>query len=198
MFRVLHHGIKGGEKYPEKVRHFCLALLSYSSRAYQFIRNRFNNHLPSLKTIQNWFANSDINSDPGINGKHLERLKKIAEDYEMKHQRQLMCSLVFDEMHIRQQVCWSLHQMDYIGYINYGQKTDQKTIAKQAIVFLLNGIDVNLEFPVVYYFIDELVAAERATLLEEVIAIVTKCGIKITNLTFDGHSCNTCVRNTWR
>lgn len=28
LFRVLHHGVKGGQKYPEKVRHFCLGLIT--------------------------------------------------------------------------------------------------------------------------------------------------------------------------
>lgn len=45
-------------------------------------------------------------------------------------------------------------------------------------------------FPLGYYFINELVAADRKHLLENVIAIATRCGIKITNLTFDGHSAN--------
>lgn len=85
----------------------------------------------------------------------------MAEEFATKHQRKLMCSLVFDEMSIRQQVMWSLHQLDYIGYINYGKDTEnpenpQNIIAKQAIVFVLNGIDVNFEFPVAYYFIDTL------------------------------------------
>lgn len=143
-----------------------------------------------MKTIQNWFANSDISSEPGLQDRQLERLKKIAEDYKIKHGRELMCSLIFDEMHIRQQVCWSVHQMDYIGYANYGAKTNVKTVAKQVIVFLLNGIDVNFEFSVAYWFIDELVAKDRQTLLNRVVATVTRCGVKITNITFDGHSAN--------
>lgn len=191
LFRILHHGVKSGEKYPEKVRHFCLGLVSYSSRAYQFVRKTFHNHLPNLSTIQKWFANSDVRGDPGILEETMNRLRKIAEDFKTKNQRELMCSLVFDEMHIRQQVCWSLHRLEYVGYAGYGQKPGEEQImAKQAIVFVLNGIDVNFEFPVAYYFIDELDKNGRKDLLPEVIATVTRCGIRIINLTFDGHSSN--------
>lgn len=132
-----------------------------------------------------------------IDDRHMERLKKIAESYKLENKRNLMCSLVYDEMHIRQQVCWSVHEMKYVGHVNYGSNHEEddenqtkNIIAKQAIVFLLNGIDVTFEFPLGYYFINELVAADRKHLLENVIAIATRCGIKITNLTFDGHSAN--------
>lgn len=189
---MLHHGNKSGEKYPEKVRHFCLGLITYSTRAYSFVRTNFHNHLPALSTIRSWFANSDIQGESGIQEKTMDRLKKVAEEFKNKHGYELMCSLIYDEMHVRQQVVFSLQKMDYVGYTDYGQsKTNgQKNIAKQAVVFLLNGIEVNLEFPVAYHFIDELNMNERKNLIIEIIESVTRCGIKITNLTFDGHPAN--------
>lgn len=189
LFRVLHHGNKGGTKYPESVRRFSLGLVSHSARAYQFVRKSFNNHLPSPKTIQQWFANSDIRGEPGIQLDQMERLKKIAQEFKKKHNRPLMCSLVFDEIHIRQQVVWSVSDMEYTGYANYGTEST-RTIAKQAIVFLLNGIEVSFEFPLCYYFIHELKAPERQKMLEPVIAAVTDCEIKLTNITCDGLSSN--------
>lgn len=67
----------------------------------------------------------------------MERLQKIAEEFKTKHRRELMCSLIFDEIHVRQQVLFSLQQMNYIGYADYGQASEngQKNMAKQAIVF---------------------------------------------------------------
>lgn len=164
----------------------------HSSRAYEYVRKRFHNHLPNIKTIRNWFANSDIRSDPGIQEDHMERLRKIANDFEKKHNRKLMCSLVFDEMNIRQQIFWSSHHLDYIGYVNFGQdpESEKNTIAKQAIVFVLNGIEVNFEFPIAYYFIDTLNKHQRKHLLNNIIATIVRCGIKVTNVTFDGLSGN--------
>lgn len=189
---MLHHGIKGGEKYPKKVRHFCLGLSYHSPRTYDYVRKQFHNHLPHRKTISSWFLNSDLRSDPGIQDSQIEKLKKIAADYQAKHQRKLMCCLMFDEIHLRQQICWSFQQMRYAGYTNISEISIENpekkldNVAKQAIVFLLNGIDINFEFPDAYYFINEMTAKDRKNLLAEVIAMVSRCGIKITNLTFDG------------
>lgn len=74
-----------------------------------------------------------------------------------------MGSLVFDEMHIGQQLFFSSQQLDFDGFVNYGQdpEKEEKTIAKQAITFILNGIDANFEFPLAYYFIDSLNAQHR-------------------------------------
>lgn len=66
----------------------------------------------------------------------------------------------------------------------------EKRIAKQAIVFVLQGIDVNFEFPVSYELISELDSNQRKDLIHEVIVAITKCGIRITNITFDGHASN--------
>lgn len=49
----------------------------------------------------------------------LNRLTKIAADYEKKHERKLMVSLVFDEMYIKQQIYWSHNEFEYAGWKNY-------------------------------------------------------------------------------
>lgn len=193
LFRVLHHGVKSGRKYPPEVRHFCISLLSLSPRAYRLIRRTFNNHLPSEVTIRSWFSQSDVRGDPGIQSETLIRLTKIAKDFEKKHDRKLLASLVFDEMYIKQQVYWSRDEMKYAGLKNYGEMSGddvEKNIAKQAIVFMLNGIEVNFEFPFAYNFINELDKSQRSDLLSNVITAITDCGIKITNITFDGHAGN--------
>lgn len=192
MLRVLHCGIKSGEKYPVNIRQFCLALTYHSPRAYEHVRKTFNNHLPDTKTIRRWYANSDIKSDPGIQKEHMDRLKKIAHDFKSKHNRKLMCSLVFDEMHIRQQVLWSMHEFNFSGFANYGQSSEceENEIAKQAIVFILKGIEANFEFPIAYYFINKLTKYQRENLVRDIIETVIHCDIKITNLTFDGLAAN--------
>lgn len=189
---VLHGGIKGGKKYSDETRHFCLALHYYSPRTYEYVRKVFHNHLPHPKTIQQWYANSDVRGDPGLQDDTMKRLTKIAQQYELDRGRKLLCSLVFDEMHIRSQVFWNLQQLEYVGFNNYRDNPDfdQKRIAKQAIVFFLNGIDVNFEFPVAYLLIDKLKKEQKKTLLEPIIKAISDCGVRITNLTFDGDASN--------
>lgn len=198
LLRILHCGIKGGEKYPENVRNFCLSLNYYSPRAYEHIRKTFHNHLPHPKVMKMWYRNSNVRGESGIQEDHMEKLKKIAKDFKEENGYEMACCLIFDEMSIRKQVFWSFQQLNYIGYIEdeeiyqneQNEQKKTKKVAKQAIVFLLNGIYCSFEFPVAYYFIDTLDKYQRNKLLDKVVRAVTECGIDITNITFDGYSSN--------
>lgn len=86
--------MKGGAKYSEMARRFCFTLHYHSPRAYEFVRESFQNHLPHPKTIQSWYVNSDVNGQPGVQADHMAKLKKIAADFEKQNNSQIHCSLV--------------------------------------------------------------------------------------------------------
>lgn len=212
-------GVKKGEKYPEIVRQFCLSIHYYSPRAYDYIREMFNNNLPHPKTMQMWYKNSDVSGEQGLNSAHLAKLKKIVEEHKSKTQNSnLVCSLIFDEMNIRQQILWNNHDDLYDGFVTTAdaivtndttdttdsttETAEAETVAaadidrseakraKQIILFILNGINYCLEFPVGYWVIETLDKYKRKGLLLEVIKAVTNAGIKILNITFDGYLSN--------
>lgn len=58
--------------------------------------------------------------------------------------------------------------------------------ANQAIVFMLKGLNKNFKLPIAYEFIRSINTYQRADLLMATIKRITKCGIRIANLTFDG------------
>lgn len=128
---------------------------------------------------------------------HFDRLKKIANNFSVSEQKKMICSLIFDEMHIRQQVFWSRNHSDYVGIVEDNRNEDQNgsvhktAIVKQVIVFYLNGINTKFEYPVAYYLIEELNSMQRKDLMVEIISAITECGIRISNVTFDGLYCNT-------
>lgn len=194
-------GIDRFEKYSPTVRRFCLSLHYHSPRAYQFIRNEFNNNLPTVKTIQSWYSQSDMKGEPGIQPDHINRLKRIATNIKEKHKTSIICSLVFDEVNIRQQVYWSKEQSKYVGLVEAVEEhvpedqnndnNEDKIQVKQIILFFLNGININFQHPVAYYPIDKLDAAQRKEILLKIITAVTsECNIRISNVTFDGLACN--------
>lgn len=93
--------------------------------------------------------------------------------------------------------------MKYVGYTSYPTKdvplidpenlesasehVPEAAIAKQAIVFMLCGLNKHFQYPVAYHFIDQKMdASDRNILLKEVIIRVSECNVKISNLTFDG------------
>lgn len=198
-------GIKSGEKYPEDVRRFCFNVSYHSPAAYEIMRTQFKNHLPHTRTIKAWYQQSDISGEPGIHQETLNRLKLIVSEMD----EPLICALIFDEMYIRTQVQYDQHKMKYVGYVSYperpipirevdplgdvtvSQDIPEARIAKQAIVFMLSGLNKHFKFPVAYHFIDQKIDSDdRVNLLTEVIDKVSECGVNISNLTFDGLRAN--------
>lgn len=96
-------------------------------------------------------------------------------------------------MYIRKQVLWCNQSQKYVGNISYGPKIEEQSllpIANQAIVFMLTGLNQELEFPVGYHFISNLDAEAKADLFKKVIIKITECEIIIKNITFDGLQSN--------
>lgn len=102
--------------------------------------------------------------------------------------QELVCSLSYDEMAIRQhyEYCKKTHQ--FIGNVSYGEDRDK--IAKEAIIFLVHGINARIQVPVGYHFIHSLDGTDRMKLLLDVLAELFKIGVIISNVTFDGHTAN--------
>lgn len=179
------HGNKHLERYPPKVRKFCLTAHFYSPKLYSFIRDQFNNHLPHPDTIRKWYSNSNTPGDAGFEKNTYDRLRKIVNDM---NGEPLIVSLIFDEMYIRKQIYWCNRTHKYMGHITYGSNPNESElpIAKQIIVFFLSGLNKFFEFPVGYHLIGTLSSEQKAELVLDVIKIVTECGVRIANLTFDG------------
>lgn len=138
-----------------------------------------------------WYRNCNLDSESGI-GKHsLEALKKKAEDMK-KNDEQLVVSLSFDEMAIRRNLMWCRTSNRFIGLIDRGKGKDNEDfkLATNSIVFMVCGINTYFEQPMAYFFIQTLNANERTSLVQEVIAEITKLGIKVANITFDGLKSN--------
>lgn len=174
-------------KYPANVCEFCLQLSYISQRAYEFVRGTFNNNLPAKCTIRAWYANSDFSSSPGVNHKALESLEmKVAEKKVMGEE--LICSLCVDEMSIRQHVQWCGSQKILLGYPTYGDNdtTNDLKCAKQAIVFMLCGVNERFQLPFAYHFASSIDGKQRAKLLEDIYVEISKTGIILLNITSDG------------
>lgn len=183
----LQKGISRGEKYPKSVRLFCLKLHFYSPRAYQFVRNEFENCLPHASTIKSWYRNSDIDSQPGISQNSLSILEKKAIELKQNNQK-LVCSLTFDEMSIRKHCQWCSKTKRFLGNVTYGDNLEK--IANNAIVFLVNGINAKIQVAVAFEFITTINACQRKNLLLEILAQLCAHDIIISNITFDGLPAN--------
>lgn len=208
IIECLIHGISSQEKYSEAVRQFCLTLHYHSPRAYVFIREYFNKHLPHPSTIRAWYANSDLHTEPSvINANCLNILRKKVAEKEANDEK-LVISLMFDEMHIRKHVQWSNKHRKLIGYANVKQNEyeneDQQPfdedvsnttrkkpeVANQALVFIANAVNDSFQLPIVYHFIRSMNAEEKKNVTEKVIEELIDCGVVVSNLTMDGFKTN--------
>lgn len=177
-------------KYNPKIRTFALTLHFYSPKGYKYVRSIFNNALPSVSTIRKWY--SVIDGKPGFSSEAFTVLKCKANEANIKGQEILGC-LIFDEMAIRKQIEYEQHTDEPIGCVNFGTNdigTDTTKYAKEVLVFLVAGVSEKFKIPVAYFLISGLKSAEKAALLQEVILLVSKTGVKIVGLTFDGLASN--------
>lgn len=188
--RCLINGIPSGVKYPANIREFCLQLSYISQRAYEFLRISFNKNLPDKSTIRAWYANSDFSSPPGVNEKALQSLEiKIAEKTAIGSE--LICSISVDEMSIRKHIQWCNSNKKMLGFATYGgNSSDKQQYAKQAIVFMLCGVNARFQLPFAYHFVSSINGTQRADLLKEVYSALKHTGIVAQNITSDGLPAN--------
>lgn len=124
-------------KYSPALRSFALTLHYYSSKAYNYVRKVFNLSLPHPGTIRNWYK--VIDGNPGFTTESLEALKLMAGNKKSP----LYCCLMMDEMAIRRKIEWDGKKFQ--GYVDFGGglDTDEVPEAKEALVFMVTGINAN-------------------------------------------------------
>lgn len=121
LIRCMLFGVPHRTKYPEIVRRFCLNIYYLSVRAYEAIRATFDNKLPHTSTVRSWYANSNMNCEPGISTTCIEILEQKAKTKKSEGD-QLLVSICFDEMHIRKhfQYCNTSKEMSGVHQIIVG------------------------------------------------------------------------------
>lgn len=159
--------------------------------AYQYVREKFNKNLPHVSTIRKWYANANTGGKSGITEEAIAYLKHIAA--EMKSTgKDLLISLSFDEMAIRQHVQWNDSTKKFMGFVDIGEKDKNGAypIAKNALVFMVNGLNQSFSLPVAYYFVTHLNAQQKKDLVLEIVTKITQAECKTLNITFDGLASN--------
>lgn len=178
--------------YSQSIRTFALTLNVLSPRAYNYIRQKFNNNIPHPSTLRKWYANSSSNGQPGLSADSLQLLSKLAEKFKSEGSI-LYVSLSFDEMNIRRHVQYCDASKKFVGNITYGsvpRNAKYFPVANNAIVFMVNGINVKFNIPVAMHFINCLQSHEKAALISIVVEALTKIGLKIIVVLFDGLGTN--------
>lgn len=207
LIRCFLFGIPPRSKYPEIVRRFCLNIYYLSVRAYECLRSTFDDNLPHSATVRSWYANSDLNCEPGISPSCLKILEKKAAD-KAKEGSKLLISICFDEMYIRKRFQWNNTAKYMEGFPTYGpgaedsnrpkdveNKTDLSSLmlseaANQVIVYMAIGINDNFKLPFAYHFVMSLNGEEKAKLMSSITDSMARIGVIVVNIVFDGCQSN--------
>ena len=110
--------------------------------------------------------------------------------------REVICSLMLDEMAIKKHISWDGRK--YHGYVDLGNEVidDSLPAAKDALVFMVVSLNESWKVPCGYFFVDGLSGAERANLVKICIQRLHDVGVKVISLTCDGPSCHFSMLST--
>lgn len=97
--RLLKKQQKG--KYPPELRQFALTLNFYPKKAYEYVRQKFSNVLPHIRTLASWVATVD--ASPGFMLEAKNALQIKATEANLKGYK-MLCNLILDEMSIRKKI----------------------------------------------------------------------------------------------
>lgn len=145
--------------------------------------------LPHQSTIRRWLSSS--NCRPGISVDALTQISEMCKEASARGET-FMFSLVTDEMAIMKNV--EFDGKELVGFVDVGERNDldyrNNTEAKNALVFMLVGINIYVKVAVAYYLIDSLTGEERSNILSDILHVTHEHGINVCNVTFDGASSN--------
>lgn len=161
----------------------------HSPKAYKYLREKFDKNLPHPTTLRKWFANSNINGEPGILNDAMITLKNLGE--EMKQNgKEIIISLCMDETAMKCNVQWLHEQKEIAGFVTEAKDDGQFPISKNALVFMATVLGPNVSIPIAYYCVSSLNGTERAKLLTRILKKLNEIGVKVMNITFDGLPAN--------
>lgn len=173
-------GKKTGTRYSSRIRSFAFTIFYYSPRAYRYLRTVF--HLPSPRTIRRWLES--VNCQPGF-------LVDVVDSISHKDGNKLY-NLVVDGMSIRERLIFDKTSNCVRGYADYGGgiSSDDKKLAREALVFLLVPVTGSTRHPIAYFLIDKITADAQASLVRQCLELTSDKGITVINLTLDGCATN--------
>lgn len=189
---MLVHGLNNNRSsYSAAIRKFCLRFQFRSAGGYEELRKFFNNNLPTNRTLQRWLRVIDVS--PGIIETALDAIAEKAKSYKLEG-KQLLLTLISDEMSIRKHIEYNEHQSSFKGFpsiVNSKQSNKKLPIAKDALVFMAVGPDFRIT--VCYHIMCGLDATDRAILTKEVIRSIDNTGARVISITGDGLHANITV-----
>ena len=174
---------RGGQRYSEEIKKFCLTMFYYSHRAYKFLAKNFN--LPGVSSLRAWTSSVDCNV--GVLHEVLSTLSSQVAAGTIDPN----CSLTVDEMSIRKALVYSRRKGQYVGHVGLGfGEVDESRLATNALVFMAVGLKGVWRHPVAYFLTDHVSGETLAQLATTVLCSLSSAGLRVRTLVADGLNAN--------
>lgn len=174
------------KEYSLQQRNLCLNIFYKSSSTYIFLRNRLKLNLPSVSSLRKWMPIKHL--QPGFNQPIIDALIEQEKSLSIRSKH---CTLLFDAMSIRQELCLDEYADEIVGFQDLGENERKPIIAKEILTFMIRS-DFDTWKSVVSYFPSK--NAITGTLLKELIYknldILSKIGYVVSTITCDQGSSN--------
>lgn len=174
------------KEYSAQLRTFALNLNFYSPKAYNYVRESFDNCLPHNRTLSNWY--STTNCMPGFTSEAFDAITNAVNSEKLLN-RDIIVNLVFDEIATRQHIDWIPNHKP-LGYVDFGSGEESDVKASQVLVFMVVCLNRRWKLPVGYFPIKSINGEQKRNLITMCIQKIIKTGAILTGIAFDGAATN--------
>ena len=177
--------------YTKELKAFAITLNYYSSKAYNYVRDVFGLALPHESVLRRWY--NSISAEPGFTERSFDTLKIKVEE-ERKAGKEVIVSLVFDEIAIKKK--FEFDGKKFHGSVDLGPdvpNNDTSTPAVEGLVMMVVSLNASWKLPVAYFLIDHLSAEKKANLIVTCLTKLGAIGVRTANVTCDCPSTNFAV-----
>jgi len=170
----------------QKEKQFALSLFYKSPSAYKFLFYSKQISLPGLSSIRRWVGSSKCR--PGFSP---VLFKQLQIKVDSMSEEEKYCTLVFDEMKIKNFLEYSKYLDLVEGYEDLGPKGRTNKLAGQAMVMIIRGVYSSWKMPIAYFLPATSVKHKvLSELLEEAVKRLFDCGLIVKALVCDQGASN--------
>ena len=182
---------------------WCLSIKLKSSSTYETLCKSGLLRLPSQRTLRDY--THVIKPTLGFSNDIDEMIVKEAKLHEREEWEKHVV-LIFDEMHIKEDLIFDKHTGELKGFINLGTINDHLShlesnnlkqtecrlpdLANSVLTFMVRGIFINLHFPYVQFPCKNLTGDQLYPLVWEAVQRLELCGFKVLATICDGAANN--------
>ncbi|XP_065842085.1 uncharacterized protein [Oscarella lobularis] len=201
--KALQSKSPNGMRWHPLIIRWALNIRFKSSAAYHALRSSGFLQLPSERTLRDYssFFRRQVGFQPELNALLVQEANLTTSSSVDRH-----VILIFDEMHIREDLVFDKHSQEITGFVDLGDVNNQilkleksllsgktstmPSVASQMLVFMVRGLTSSLRFPYAHFPSAGVTAVNLIDIVWEAVEQLEMCGFAVLGICCDGASSN--------